>query len=38
MNFYNKVKQIPVISLFSGGGFMDMGFINAGFDIVFANE
>lgn len=31
-------KHIPVISLFSGGGFMDMGFLNAGFDIVFANE
>ncbi len=31
-------KRIPIISLFSGGGFMDMGFLNAGFDIVFANE
>jgi DNA (cytosine-5)-methyltransferase 1 len=31
-------KRIPIISLFSGGGFMDMGFINAGFDVVFANE
>ena len=28
---------IPIISFFSGGGFMDMGFIEAGFDIVFAN-
>lgn len=32
------VKRIPIISFFSGGGFMDMGFIDAGFDIVFANE
>ncbi len=31
-------KRIPIISLFSGGGFMDMGFMRAGFDIVFANE
>ncbi len=31
-------KRIPIISFFSGGGFMDMGFINAGFDVVFANE
>ena len=29
---------IPIISCFSGGGFMDMGFMEAGFDIVFANE
>lgn len=31
-------KRIPIISFFSGGGFMDMGFIDAGFDVVFANE
>ena len=31
-------KRIPIISFFSGGGFMDMGFINAGFNVVFANE
>ncbi len=31
-------KRIPIISFFSGGGFMDMGFINAGFEVVFANE
>lgn len=31
-------ERIPIISFFSGGGFMDMGFINAGFDVVFANE
>lgn len=38
MNNYNMAKSIPIISFFSGGGFMDMGFINAGFDVVFANE
>ena len=38
MSNYRMAKRIPIISLFSGGGFMDMGFMNAGFDIVFANE
>lgn len=38
MNNYKIPKRIPIISFFSGGGFMDMGFINAGFDVVFANE
>lgn len=33
-----KKERIPIISFFSGGGFMDMGFISAGFDVVFANE
>lgn len=32
------MARIPIISFFSGGGFMDMGFINAGFDVVYANE
>ena len=31
-------ERIPIISFFSGGGFMDMGFIDAGFDVVYANE
>lgn len=31
-------KQFRVISLFSGAGGMDLGFINAGFDIVWAND
>ena len=31
-------KKIPIISFFSGGGFMDMGFMVAGFEVVFANE
>ena len=29
---------IPIISLFTGGGFMDMGFEKAGFKTIFANE
>lgn len=31
-------KQIPVISFFTGGGLLDMGFEEAGFDIVWTNE
>ena len=31
-------KKFRVISLFSGAGGMDLGFINAGFDIVWANN
>lgn len=34
----SKKKNIPLLSFFSGGGFMDMGFIKAGFDIVWTNE
>lgn len=34
----SKEKTIPLLSFFSGGGFMDMGFIKAGFDIVWTNE
>lgn len=30
--------RIPVLSFFSGGGFLDLGFDMAGFDIVWANE
>jgi len=29
---------IPVLSFFTGGGFLDMGFEEAGFDIVWTNE
>ena len=36
MNVVNK--KYKVISLFSGAGGMDLGFINAGFDIVWAND
>lgn len=31
-------QKIPILSFFAGGGFMDMGFIKAGFDIVWTNE
>lgn len=33
----NKIN-IPVVSFFSGGGFLDMGFEQAGFTIVWTNE
>ncbi len=32
------LNRIPVISLFSGAGGLDLGFHQAGFDTVFANE
>ncbi len=31
-------KRIPILSFFAGGGFLDMGFEQAGFDLVWANE
>ena len=34
----NKEHKIPILSFFSGGGFMDMGFEKAGFEIVWTNE
>ncbi|HAO08161.1 MAG TPA: DNA (cytosine-5-)-methyltransferase [Chryseobacterium sp.] len=34
----NKRHKIPVLSFYSGGGFMDMGFEKAGFEIVWTNE
>lgn len=33
-----NTKKFRVISLFSGAGGMDLGFINAGFEIVWAND
>lgn len=30
--------KIPILSFFSGGGFLDMGFEQAGFEVVWANE
>ena len=29
---------IPILSFFSGGGFLDMGFEDAGFKIIWTNE
>lgn len=37
MNNHHKHK-IPILSFYSGGGFMDMGFEKAGFEIVWTNE
>lgn len=37
MNNHHEHK-IPVLSFYSGGGFMDMGFEKAGFEIVWTNE
>lgn len=34
----NNKTKIPIISFFTGGGFLDMGFQNAGFKVVFTNE
>lgn len=31
-------KNIPILSFFSGGGFLDMGFEQAGFSIIWTNE
>jgi DNA (cytosine-5)-methyltransferase 1 len=31
-------SKMPLLSFFSGGGFMDMGFMNAGFDVIWTNE
>lgn len=33
-----KIKEIPVLSFFTGGGFLDLGFEQAGFKIVWNNE
>lgn len=30
--------KIPILSFFSGGGFMDMGFEQAGFEVIWTNE
>jgi DNA (cytosine-5)-methyltransferase 1 len=34
----NSPDKLKVISLFSGAGGMDLGFINAGFEIIWAND
>lgn len=33
-----RKNSLKVVSLFSGAGGMDLGFINAGFDIIWAND
>ena len=32
------ISSIPILSFFTGGGFLDMGFEEAGFDIAWTNE
>ena len=34
----NDPNKLKVVSLFSGAGGMDMGFINAGFEVIWAND
>ena len=38
MKYPREIDKIPLISFFSGGGFLDMGFEKAGFNIVYSNE
>jgi DNA (cytosine-5)-methyltransferase 1 len=37
MSSHNK-HRIPILSFYSGGGFLDMGFEQAGFETVWSNE
>jgi DNA (cytosine-5)-methyltransferase 1 len=32
------IEKIPILSFFSGGGFLDLGFESNGFDIIWSNE
>lgn len=34
----SREHKIPILSFFSGGGFMDMGFEQAGFEVIWTNE
>lgn len=34
----NKGHKIPILSFFSGGGFLDMGFEQADFEVIWTNE
>lgn len=38
MKFLDENNKIPIVSFFSGGGFLDMGFEKAGFNVIFSNE
>jgi len=35
---YHSENKIPILSFYSGGGFLDMGFEQAGFETVWTNE
>jgi DNA (cytosine-5)-methyltransferase 1 len=37
-NSENHIERYPILSFFSGAGFLDMGFEQAGFNIVWTNE
>ncbi len=34
----SQMPEIPLLSFFAGAGFLDIGFMHAGFDIVWRNE
>ncbi len=34
----NHEDKIPILSFYSGGGFLDMGFEQAGFEVIWTNE
>jgi DNA (cytosine-5)-methyltransferase 1 len=34
----NRGHKIPILSFYSGGGFLDMGFEKAGFEVIWTNE
>jgi len=38
MKHNDLIDKIPIVSFFSGGGFLDMGFEMAGFKTIFSNE
>ena len=39
INSETEIKHsVPLLSFFTGGGFLDIGFVKAGFKIVWANE
>lgn len=38
VNSQSKGNRIPVLSFFTGAGFLDMGFQSAGFDVIWHNE
>ena len=37
-NIHYKQRHLHTVSLFSGAGGLDLGFLNAGFDIIWAND